>query len=229
MASNSHLHLFHRCAVSRPRGPASMGQKLEDSICWEIFIRTYGDLLRVSLRGAFYRCRARFTREDLEEAEQEVYCRLLEQGRRRLQQFRGHRESQARRFLRRVCWSVVIDMLRRGAAQKRGGGMSREIVCSSDESVQEALAPYSSTPESEALRRERLQQLVRCCRVIAARSAHGSRNLRILRWAMVEGRSSREIARHLGFKLSVSAIDSVIHRMRRQLADQGLRLPGRGL
>ncbi len=228
MSSNSTVHLFHRCAVSGFHRVPSTGQRLEDSVCWEMFIQTYGRLLRASIRGAFYRCRAPFTIEDIEEAEQEVYCRLLEQGRRRLQQFRGRREGQARRFLRRVSWSVVVDTLRHGSAQKRGGRMIKVAASSTDVSVQESISHYSSTPELEALQKERSQELLRGCRVIAARSSHGLRNLRILHWALVEGRTSREISRHLEFKLSVSAIDSVIHRIRRGLEDQGLRLPGRG-
>ena len=121
MTASSNLHIFHRCAASGPGGDAS------DSVCWEIFIETYGRLLRTSVRRAFYRCGASFSAEDVEEAEQEIYCRLLDQGRRRLKQFRGRREAQAQSFLRRVASSVVIDLVRRGSAQKRGGEMLERI------------------------------------------------------------------------------------------------------
>ena len=228
MLFESNHHLFHRCAALGRGTVSSAKQRRQDAESWEAFVEAYGPMLRSSIRMAFYRCGAPFTEHDVEEAEQEVYCRLLEQGRRRLRQFRGRSEAQARKFLRRVSWSVVVDSLRRGAAQKRGGSRHREATFVAQESVLFLLSA-SSTPESEALRRERCRLLLERCRRIASRGLHGRRNLQILHWAVVEGHSSREIARQLGFQLSVSAIDSVVYRMRRALANEGLELPERRL
>ncbi|MCB1034481.1 MAG: sigma-70 family RNA polymerase sigma factor [Acidobacteria bacterium] len=229
MTSSSNFLILHRCAASGPVGSSTAGQDLVDSICWESLIQAYGRLLRGSIRGAFLRRGVPFTEADLEEAQQEVYFRLLDQDRRRLHQFRGSHESQARSFLRRVASSVVFDMVRRGTALKRGGEMLEDIVHGDTRSGESTFLLYTSTPEVEILSREQFRRIVRRCRRIASRSSHGRRNLRILHLALVEGRTSREIARRLGSTLSTSTIDSILHRIRRDLASEGLRLPARKL
>ena len=53
-----------------------------------------------------------------------------------------------------------------------------------------------------------------------------ARNLRILRWALLEGWSSREIVLAEGGRLAVSTVDTLVHRARRRLAPQA-ELPWR--
>ena len=70
--------------------------------------------------------------------------------------------------------------------------------------------------------------LARCRRVAAAAMCPDDRqrNLRVLRWALVEGWSSREIVRAEGGRMAVSTVDTLVHRARRRLA-VGQGLPSR--
>jgi hypothetical protein len=56
----------------------------------------------------------------------------------------------------------------------------------------------------------------------------GRGTVRILRLALFDGWTSREIARHLGGRLTATCVDSRLHRVRRLLAGLGLELPRRG-
>jgi DNA-directed RNA polymerase specialized sigma24 family protein len=198
----------------------------EDQAGWEEMMRRHHRRLRRRIRSAlaFYRIRA--CRDVVDEVAQEVYCRLLAQGGRRLAQCRAEDEEQMAAYLARVAERVVINQIRIGSAAKRGGGLVG-LDWSRVGGLVRNLADPLGTPEDRVLARERLAHLAAACRQAAAGAA-GRGDARILRLALFDGWTSREISRHLGGRLAPSSVDSRIHRMRRRAAGSGLELPRRG-
>ena len=187
----------------------------------EDLVRRYGRRLAQRVRSTFYLFGEFPRAEQVEEMVQEVYCRLLADGERRLAACRAEGEGQAVSYLSRVVERVVIDQFRRRRADKRGGGRLRPLASAE----QRLLYDPAGNPEERLLAAERRQLLLAQWREIAG-EIQGERNLRILRLALLEGWSSREIAQELG-KIRPSSVDSVVHRLRRRLAGEGVALPRR--
>jgi RNA polymerase sigma factor (sigma-70 family) len=194
-----------------------------DTVGWEEFVGRYGWRLECQVSSVLELSGVPPRREEVEELVQDIYCRLLEDHRRRLRSFRGRSPAQVTAFLNRTARNVVFDHLRAAQAAKRSGSpMSFEEL---DELLGEPADPEGS-PEGRVVRRERWRQLLRrCVRRMGSRTAR--RDLRILRLALVEGWSSREIAASKIRELTPSAIDSVVCRARERLAAAGVRLPAR--
>jgi RNA polymerase sigma factor (sigma-70 family) len=192
-------------------------------------VRIFDPLVRGWIRSALLVERGGAPgRGEVEELTQELYCRLLEKDGRCLRDFRGIYAGQAHAYLRTICWRLVLDYLRRRSALKRRGGAHGERRVRLPTPLSEVALDYTEDPEARFLARERLTQLARCCRRLTTHVLRPRRNRAILRLALVEGCSSREIARRLGGRLSPSAIDTMISRVRRQLVRRGFRLAGRG-
>jgi DNA-directed RNA polymerase specialized sigma24 family protein len=151
---------------------------------------------------------------------QEVYCRLLAEDGRRLAACRARGEVQVISYLRRVVERVAIDQARRERAAKRGGGWRGRVSAETWN-----LADPRANPEELLLAAERRRIFLEEWNKLVTPAA-GQRNLRILHLALIEGRSSREIAAILG-ELSPSGVDTVVSRLRQHLARLGLPLPRR--
>lgn len=155
---------------------------------------------------------------------QEVYCRLLERGGSRLRAFRGRSEGEAASYLARIARHVVRDHVRGEQAQKRGGRRGQRVRL--DESAAAATPDAAPSPEESLLGRERRRLGLSWCRA-ALGDTEPARNLRIFRLAVLEGRSSREIATMLGGRLAPSSVDSVLYRLKLRLLRAGVELPAR--
>ena len=190
---------------------------------WAEFERHFKGRLVAGVVRALSRGGNRPDSEQVGEMLQEVYCRLLENRRAVLRRFRGHTDSEAYAYLKRVAETSTVDRLRAAAAEKRGG-------CCVDGGVEEivgdGVADLGLSPEERALRRDAYAKLWSGC-IAAIRSRHRARDLAILQLALFEGWTSREISTAMDGRLSVSSIDTVLHRQRRRLAAQGFLLPGR--
>lgn len=200
--------LIDRCSRGRDAGS------------WEEFHRRFRARLRGGVRRAF-RCAGRLPDPDaLEEMEQEIYCRLLATDRRALRLCRGRRESEIGGYLTRLAERVTLDHLRRRGAACRNPEREAPLA--------ELAAPpcLSARAERRLLARERLARFVRACRS-ACRGPMAERDLAILRWALIEGMSSREIAERLGGRLTPSGVDSQLCRLRQRLRRSGCTLPRR--
>jgi RNA polymerase sigma factor (sigma-70 family) len=184
-------------------------------------VRQYGGRLAAKARWSLQQFGVAPRADQVEEVVQEVYCRLLDDGGRRLRACRAESEGQAVSYLSRVVERVVIDQVRKRLAAKRGGG--RTVPLGPEE--RRLLADPAGNPEDRLLAAERRRLVLAQWRHIG-NEMQGQRNLRILRLALIEGWSSREIARSLG-KLAPSSVDSVVHRLRCRLSDEGLALPRR--
>lgn len=197
---------------------------------WERFVERYGPAIEAGVRRALRRVRALRPAAEagrcdgaadpgqVQDMVQECYCRLLEGGRRRLIGFRGLTEPEARTWLARMAERCTRDRLRAERAGKRGG--RRKLVL-----LREGvpLADPTGSPERRAIGRQELRRFARCCH----RLSRSQRDARILRLVYFEGLTSREVARATGGALSPSSVDSVIHRFRRRLEEDGVPLPRR--
>ena len=159
----------------------------------------------------------------VEDLVQEVYCRLLGDGSRQ-RRFRGSSEGQLMTYLQRVVLSVVVDARREALAAKRRGG--QRLLWLDWRQAPATGAGEESGPEDRLLVGERRRAFLAICRRALGRRANAT-TLRIARQALLEGWTSREIAADLGGELGVAGIDSIIHRLRRNLAAQGIALPRR--
>lgn len=197
----------------------------ENEECWTEFVRRFGATVRGALCWTLCRLDVALPSDIVDELAQEVYCRLLADRGRPLRSFRGGHERQVRAFLARIARSVVFDHLRLLGAHKRPRLSQPEDV----EAICAWLTDDRPTPEERVLRREqRLLVWHRVRRAASNRRPLRRRNLGILRLALLEGWSSREISRDLGGTLSPSGVDSIICRARQRLAEEeGVRLPSR--
>src|SRR4029079_5409069 len=101
----------------------SLVPRPEDEAGWEEMMRLHHRRLRRRIRSALAFYRIDPARDAVDEVAQEVYCRLLAQGGRRLAQCRAEHEEQVAAYLGRIAERVVIDQIRIGGAAKRGGGL----------------------------------------------------------------------------------------------------------
>ena len=196
---------------------------------WEDLVRCYGPLVRGqvhrSLRGAGF---VRPEPEQVDERVQEVYCRLLSGGARRLRLLRRWSEGQVVSYLSRVAQGVVLDELRSQAAVKRGGGFPVELFGRLREIADRAVDPRG-TPEDQALLREgRRVVLARCHSLLDPnlRQEDRERSLRILRRALLDGWTGEEIVRAEGGRLAASTIHALVHRVRRRLVSPSWKTCG---
>lgn len=196
-----------------------------DAYAWGDLVRHYGPRLRTRL-GRMLRRSGWVDRTDrVEDLLQEVYCRLLAAGCRRLGAFRGGSPAELDSYLGRVAERVALDAVRAARAQKRDG---RRLVRAgrSDPDGLDRVVDAQGTPLDRLLVRERGWQLAATCRRLVGPGT-SRRDARIAHLALVEGWTSREIAGAMGGRLAASSIDSLIHRLRRRLAAEGIELPSR--
>lgn len=193
---------------------------------WGDLVRRYGPQLRARLGRTLLRGGWRPLPERIDELVQEVYCRLLAAGGRRLGGFRGDTRAQLEAYLGRIAERIAIDELRAMRAAKRDGRRLAQLGLLEPEALERTVDP-EGTPLDQLLTEERWRQFSSACRRLAARRT-GRRDAHIARLAILEGWTSREIARILGGRLRPSSIDSVLHRLKRRLAAEGVDLPRRG-
>jgi RNA polymerase sigma factor (sigma-70 family) len=198
------LALWRRCAEeSRERD-------------WELLVARVDARLRRLVRGHLWRQGDVLpSREDVEELTQEIYCRLLHNGRRALRGCRARTPGELWCYLDRVCSSVVVDRHRRRSARKR-----RDEHVSLDAHDRRGEAAVTSgdpkwCPEQRLWRALARERLLEACRFLAPSPSLASRNLFIVESVVYEGRSLGEVARSVG--LRKSGVSSVLARLRRHV------------
>ena len=176
--------------------------------------------------------------DEVDELVQEIYCRLLENGRQRLRGFQGDNEKALLSFLAQVARSVVLSHLRHRYASKRSEALSdsqgtfrQGVWCDrppapGERKIErlEGVPCVRRSPEHEALRRQQRRTFFRRCRdTDGGRSCR--RNAEIVWLALLEGWNRRKIAARVS--LTPSAVDTVVYRARRRLAVYGIEIPER--
>jgi RNA polymerase sigma factor (sigma-70 family) len=178
---------------------------------WEEVVSAHDLWLRRRMRDTMRRVGLRPRPEEVGDNVQEVYCRLLEGGPRRLRLLcRSHRRG-VLGYLGKVAESVVLDEVRAGRAVKR-----RRIHSGL------RIADPEGNPERVLLRSERRRLLLRHLVHLADLEGVSRRDLRLLWLAVVEGWRSRELA--LLFELTPRTVDTRLHGIRKRLAQAGLEL-----
>jgi DNA-directed RNA polymerase specialized sigma24 family protein len=193
---------------------------------WEELVGRYGHHLYGQVRWSLYRAGLSPEPDQVEDRVQEVYCRLLLGGTLLLRQFQRWSELQVVRYLGRTARRVVCDAQRAARAVKRGAGFEIALAGRLAE-LANRVADSRRTPEELAILAEARRVLIDRCRLLAATAMcpdDRQRNLRVLRWAFVEGWSSQEIVRAEGGRIAVSTVDTLVHRARRRLGEE---LPSR--
>lgn len=206
-------HLPARQTTTRP-SPAHQGR---DPVSWERLFRRYRHRLAGVVRRTLGRYGARWAPDEVEEAVQEAWCRLVQHwGPRRLG-LEGAGEGRLFTYLARTTRNVVVDWLRAAGAKKRGGGWER---VTSRGGTLDHMLDAGATPE-ETLMAGELRRLFRhrCARLLPPRRR---REVRVLELAILDGWSSREISRRLRGRLSPGAVATLVYRMRRRLRAEGL-------
>lgn len=185
---------------------------------WETVVGTHDLWLRRRVREGMRRLGLRPRTDEIGESVQEVYCRLLQGGPRRLRRLRGIGRSRVLAYLGRVADSVLLDEMRAARAAKRGGGVRAHPA----RMCVQRLDPPDADPEGALLSSERRRILLRQLLELAGQEGLTRRDVRILWLAEVEEWRSRELAR--AFELTPRYVDTLLHRVRRQLRRPGWEL-----
>jgi RNA polymerase sigma factor (sigma-70 family) len=191
---------------------------------WPLLVDRLTPSLRGAVVGTMTLCRVPRRRELIDDLTQEVWCRLLAGDRRALRDYRGASDGEATTYLRRIAATIVFDRLRSEAAGKRLP--ERLLVADAGEALGGKLADRRGCPERRLLARERARELAQLCAELVGKPRRAER-LAIARLAIVEGRSSREIAVRVGRPWSEGRINSFLFRLRRRLARHGVVLAPR--
>lgn len=207
--------LFARCAAER------------DERSWRELLQRFRGPILAGIRRALALVGAAGNRWEIEDLWQEVLCCLLEDDARRLRRCRAARDAAAAGYLQRVAYSVVVDALRRGLAERRGGG--RVLPVAGRRSLLVALrrvADVGPGPEDRLLAAEHRALIAR--RVRAAVAGPGGRQrARVVEMAVLDGLSSHEIAERFDHRIRPGTVDSLVYRARCRLRRQGVELPAR--
>jgi RNA polymerase sigma factor (sigma-70 family) len=171
-------------------------------------------------RRALARCGLAAAPEDVEDVVQEVWCRLVERwgprpGRGVLAGDKGMFS-----YLASTTRNVAVDRARSQRAVKRGRRAPRVARWA------ERVVDGAASPEERLLHRDGRRLFRARCRPYTSR-ARRRRDLAVVELALVDGWTSRQIAAALRHRLAPSSIDSLVHRVRRGLAGEGVVLPSR--
>ncbi len=201
------LELWRRCR----RAAAAA---LDDEGGWSLLLPRIEPYLRTVLRHRL-EGHGLLGREHVDEALQEVFCRLLDHDARALRRCRARTDGELLAYLKRICVSVVQDSDRALHAQKRRGLRAE---------LHEDMESDERHAVEHLLVQELRARLLEECRAVAS-SASRPRDLWIFERAVLDGWSSREIAKWVGLKQP--SVDAVVCRLRQRLRQRGLHVPAR--
>ncbi len=213
MGAPTACELFHRC-IDRRGGEE-----------WREFHRRFHPHVRRAVRQAFVRGGIILLEPDLEEIVQDLYCRLLAAGR----PFRGRSEPELWCYFSRIARNLALDRRRAARAKKRWleaaaanpAAIGARVPVGTSWEKTEELVSSEPSPEERCLLNDSRRVFLAGCRKVA----RNDRAVRVLRLALLEGWTSREIGGRLG--LTPNQVDVMLYRLKRRLAKEGLRLPRR--
>jgi RNA polymerase sigma factor (sigma-70 family) len=200
----------------------------ENPVDWSAVVRRHDGRLRGRVRRTLNRLGLRAQLELVDEIVQDVYCRLLEGGERRLRLGASGADPSLLAYIGTVAERTVLDQVRTASALKRTGLSTVRLGRLSRRArrAMERIADPGPSPEQTAMRSEGQRQLLDRCREMRGLGP-GRRNAWVMRLAVLEGYSSREIAAAAGGRVTPHTIDMLVHRLRRRLARSGFALTRR--
>jgi RNA polymerase sigma factor (sigma-70 family) len=202
-----------------PLAQDTAGNAPAPSLCWEELIVRFRGQIRGRVRRTLWRAGIRPQNDTVEELTQDVCCRLLGSGRRKLSAFRGHTDAELVAYLGRAAERIVLDQLRAARAQKRGGHAT--LVSSAQDAEQ--IADRAATPEDALLAAEESARLVGRWHALLGGEAADREQLEALRLALEEGWTSAEISRLLEHTIPAKAVEHLLRKMRRQIREWSTR------
>jgi DNA-directed RNA polymerase specialized sigma24 family protein len=198
-----------------------------DPRLWDGLVRRHGARLKAVVRRALRRRRHPATDELVEDLVQEVWCRVFERCRHRLVGLAAGAEGHLTfSYLAQMARNVAVDRVRAERAAKRGGGWLRRDAAGEEGDAIALVPDPAPGPEQRLLARERRRRFRQRCRPYVSRRRTG-RDLAIVERALIDGWSSRQILRALDGRLSESSVDTLVHRVRRGLASEGIEVEPR--
>lgn len=210
--TRKHTHLEKENRRSRRRhSPAG-----RDPVTWERLFHRYRHRLAGVARRTLARYGARWAPDEVEEAVQEAWCRLVQHWGPRSLGLPRAGEGRTFTYLARTTRNVVVDWLRAASAKKRGGGWQR---VGRGSAVLDRMLDAGDSPEEVLLGRELRGLFLARCRALLPRRER--RDVRVLELAILDGWSSGEISRRIGGRLSPGAVASLVLRVRRRLDADG--------
>ena len=184
--------------------------------CFERVVHHHDNRVRNRIQSMLCRFGLPDHPELVDEIVQEVYYRVLSRGRGRL----GRRtETQLIAYLGLAAERAVIDYIRSTNAEKRRGARVFRVGQSICHRMDEIPDPRG-TPEDALLWDEQQSLFLGYCAALPARR-QGHPKAWVMRLAVLEGWSSREISHAAGGKISPSGVDCLVHRVRQRLARDG--------
>jgi DNA-directed RNA polymerase specialized sigma24 family protein len=198
--------LLRRCGDS----PSDAAQS---ELEWVDLMARFGAPLESGARRALRLAGLTARRELLEDLMQEISTKLWERRRSALLCFRGASEAEAVSYLRRLAENAALDALRRWSAQRRCGKPGAVF---GDGALAEAIDERVADPERWTLDRERRRWLLGQVRSLCE-GRNARRNAWILRRALLDGWTAREIHGVLGERTALTAIQALVFRARRRL------------
>jgi DNA-directed RNA polymerase specialized sigma24 family protein len=188
----------------------------------------FGDRLIGVVHRSLRRCGASAGPDEVAELVQDVWCRALERCRNRLPGIvRRGGEEQAFAYLACVARNLVVDRLRHQGAAKRGGTAQRRLARDDEQDPLARVPDDGPSAEERLLAWEARRLFLARCRPYVSRS-RPRRDLAIVERALIDGWTSPQIAAELEGSVTASGIDSLLHRVRRGLAREGLVVASRG-
>ncbi len=190
--------------------------------CFEAVVHRHDSLVRDRVQGMLDRFGLSDRPELVDEVVQEVYCRLLSRG-----PLGPRTETQLIAYLGLAAERAVIDHIRTANAEKRRGARLIRIgqyICHRLDEVPDP----NGTPEDALLWDEQQSLFLDYCAALPARRQRHPKAW-VMRLAVLEGWSSREISHAAGGRISPAGVDCLVHRVRRKLARDGFgALTGKG-
>jgi RNA polymerase sigma factor (sigma-70 family) len=208
--------LLHRCTISPP-----------DELAWNEFVRRYHLPIKKNIIQIFQtqvyselERKQELSTDQVDDLVQGVYMRLIKDGRRALQKFRGAHESSIYRYLMMISVNVVRDYFREMRAIKRP-----KIFCSFDSlmnhddddlNLLDALPQVESESLSESSKLLSKEDVENAIKQLGQWKSK-ERDVLIFKLRFYEGLSLREIAKVKGLKLSPMGIGTAINRVLKKL------------
>lgn len=185
---------------------------------WRQFVGRYEEVLQAGVHHGF-RLTGRLSPQaaDREDMLQEVYCRLLAAGRKRLRNCRAEGNNAVSAFLYRMAVRVVLDHYRMGVAVRRGGRTKTRPEAWRGE-LDYHLEPATEDQEGHLLRRHALRTALR--RYSGSRQ-HRRRDVQIWLLTTLAGFRQDEIPRILPGGVTTRMVGKAVGRVRGHLRAVG--------